>query len=100
MKAVYDRFSRDRVWPSALANDIWYNPVDGVGRYVDTVMSGREYPWYHPNGKRIRGLAMNVGNAHGMDQAREAVWGVGKRYAENSNLENGEIARSPKRKRR
>jgi len=112
MRAVYDKFSMDKVWPSALANDIWYNAVDGVGRYVDTVMAARGFPWYHPNGKQIRGLAMNVGNTHGMNQAREAVWGVGKRYAgnsansvnsgnsANSNLENGEIARTPKRKRR
>lgn len=63
-------------WPENSSNNFWYNPQNGIMRYMNSYMSarhGKNFSWYNPSGKFLL-YAKTHADKNALDHARFIVW--------------------------
>ena len=63
-------------WPEKNTNDVWYDPMEGTIRYLNSYMMekhGKNFSWYNPSGKLLL-AAKSETQKKALDKARCNLW--------------------------
>jgi serine/threonine protein kinase len=63
-------------WPESNTNNFWYNPTEGIMRYMNSYMTSKyknQFSWYNPSGKFLL-YAKSHPEKSALDRSRMKIW--------------------------